>query len=367
MPLIDQLGSGALGVTFEPPEDWCVHRDDDVVEAIDRKHRAQWWMFAVHGLHLDIDIDDDEHMRGAAEAYARGMFELAHDGDQPPRTSDPTWSPLVAFDRIEIMGAPALSSLHRMHYRPGREFLFGHLLIPRPWGLFEARVGTLDQTTGWRECAQLVALSPEGDDMGSTLEKLTQATYDDPALDEKFPQHCLSRAREAMRWMQGNLTVESAALPRCAGAIEVPAAGFAITPPPRFFATSQPTTFLRTSFCATDGLENFIVEPKGDIAIQPEHLVAVAEGSTRQIHLDAEVADLKLEVQIIDHVGRSDVLVIADGKGHLGGLRNGLLWLLDPGGRPWSLSLTAAAQVPRQQVAQELIAAARTWRPVGPR
>ena len=32
-----------------------------------------------------------------------------------------------------------------MIYRPGRETILGHVLIPRPWGLFEARVAATSE------------------------------------------------------------------------------------------------------------------------------------------------------------------------------------------------------------------------------
>jgi hypothetical protein len=371
--LLESLANGPFGLHLRFPASWpVVSADAASAQVVDEDRQAMWWLFMFPGLHLDLSGNDEQGLRDAAHHHARAMFDGVHEQDTgydgPPRTSDPTWSPLVEHDRFDLQGSPVLRSIHRMSYRPGREIILGHLLVPRPWGLFEARVATNDATTGMRESVQFALMKAKqpGIDSITLMKSATQATYDDPALDASFSQHCLSRSRAALRWLAADsgLRLDAVTLPRASAETTLRELGCTVSPPPRFFPVPEmPGFFRRTSFCGTDGVEQFFVAREGEAPLRPNELAGLAEASSRARHEQSGVEDVALHVE--HHTvreGRHDTLVIVEGRGHQGRLRNALYWLLDDAARPWTLSLISSAAIPREQLAAELLAAARSWR-----
>jgi len=92
-------------------------------------------------------------------------------------------------------------------------------------------------------------------------------------------------------------------------------------------------------------------------------LQTLAERTCRQIHGESGVSELQIQSKLVADVGEpASVLVIAEGRGHIGNLRNTFWWFLDPDGNTWHLSVAGTAAVPAETRVGELRAAARTWR-----
>ena len=155
--MLRELREGTLGVRFDVSSTWTVRRDEPRnAELFDEVERLTWLLSFGVGHHLDVGPFDDDAdnagVRARLEAYARQMFnvvfaQLHHDDPAPqtgsaasPRTADPSWSPLIDVEHEAVGGVPALRTVHRMAYEPGREVVMGHLLVPLKDGLFEARV-----------------------------------------------------------------------------------------------------------------------------------------------------------------------------------------------------------------------------------
>ncbi|MBK8254797.1 MAG: hypothetical protein IPK82_19320 [Polyangiaceae bacterium] len=218
MGALSALKRGIFGIQFNIPAAWQMAKDEEThLELADTEKGVQWHFFFFPDLHMDISKAAQPYLAASLPAYARLMFEQVFpvlNADNPkaePRTKDPAWSPLVDVEYVTVGGAPALRTIHRMAYQPGREIHLGHVLVPLKRGLFEARVVTTDSFTGGREC--VVMLKTDRDAGAGETTIPPQAQMDDPKYDASFPEHCLSRARAALQWF----TLESGALVRGAG------------------------------------------------------------------------------------------------------------------------------------------------------
>jgi hypothetical protein len=164
MLLDDALRRGDLGVRFAIPQHLKVLESTPaMVHARDVADGVEWWLFFEPGVHLDLAPAHHGDLAAALEHYGRAMFEQLHedgrdadadaeaDRDRRPRTADPSWSTMVDIEPVTLDTAPALRTVHRMAYEPGREVVMGHLLVPLRRGLFEIRVLASDSLTGVRE------------------------------------------------------------------------------------------------------------------------------------------------------------------------------------------------------------------------
>jgi hypothetical protein len=361
--MLANLEAGHFGVHLRLPGDWAIQRDGEQdAELHDARSGVHAYLFYFRGQHLDLQVQHRDDLRAALERHARHMFDelfaQTHDAAAVARTADASWSPLVDVEHFVCDGVPALRTVHRMQYQRGREMVMGHLLIPLRDGLFEVRVVAADTTTGFRESAMLLTRNAPG---GTQF--LTQAEYDDPANDELFPHHSLSRVRAALRTfcIGGDLRVLAKPATPTTGEVILRRLGAALVPPPRFVHIQSDhrlrETFARVSFCGTDGVETFLVER---IDRRAGNLRQTCEELTRQVHIDAGVQDIELQVE---EVG-PQVLIIVDGQGHQGRLRNAMRWFTDGKGRLWLLTIISSAAVPRAVLGSELDSAARSWRPI---
>lgn len=221
---------------------------------------------------------------------------------------------------LKIGGASALRTVHRMSYEPGNEMIMGHFLVPLRRGLFEARVVSIDQLTGYRESAlfllkRMGRLPPnDEEELKRLVAVLRQADFDDPQHDDSFPNHALSRTRAAMRWLytESGLHVTEMPAPYGSGKVELPRLGCALVPPPRFVYDSaidasqkeSCESFCRVSFCGTDGVERLLVNrwslPAQGLA---SDLPRVAESFARELHEASGVEDMRLTVEALPSIG----------------------------------------------------------------
>lgn len=265
MGLATALRAGIHGIRAHIPPGTEIVTDEPGYLKLYEPARNLEWMLAVRpDLRMDLREAHRDDLRRHAQQYARRMFEdvfvqMRTDTSTRPRTDDPDWSPLVELEHVTVGPAPGLRVVHRMFYQPGREILLGHLVIPLPDGVFEARVAAGDGNTGYRESILLLKHPPT-----PPAKFHPQSEYDDPRYDANFRDHPLSRVRAALRELHEvwGLEALTAPTPQVDGPVDLPHLGCAIVPPPRFVLLDTPADharFVRVSFCTTDGCDEFVV------------------------------------------------------------------------------------------------------------
>ena len=374
MRMSDALAAGRFGLTFELPEHLVIDQDDDItLVAVDEARQIMWYLFFFADLHLDVQSAQRAHLEHGLPGHARFIFDNAFHTQPPeerpdePRTADVSWSPMIDVAYPCIDDVDALRTVHRMFYQPGREIIMGHVMIPVRDGLFEARTVAIDRTTGYRESTLMMTrLSGKDDDLSEVAARVQQADYDDPGHDDDFPEHSLTRTRRALDWLCTEAGLRIATPPRSQADehVELAELGIALRPPPRFVqdADSQ-NSFHRVAFCGTDGIDRLFVDRADDGFSADGDLRSRTLALARRIHEDAEVEHIEVTFDSRPALdGRPVVLVLVEGQGHQGSLRNGLLWLFDEHTRPWHISLISTSATPGAQIAEELDAIARSWR-----
>lgn len=383
MQMIESLQTGQFGVELRLPSHLHVRSDEEQrAELVDESNGVMWRFFFFPDLHLDLCEEHRADLRRSLEWYARSMFDDVFrqrdhmDGRSPPRTTDPSWSPLVDVEHLSIGGARALRTVHRMTYEPGSEIIMGHLLIPLRRGLFEARTVCGDQMTGYRESVLIDRRMGERppsskEDIQRLMAGLQQSDFDDPRHDDVFPQHSLSRTRAAIRWLctESELHLTELPSPFEHGEVELSHLDCVLVPPPRFAyelpgGPSQEGSFCRVSFCGTDGVELLHVK-RWDLStrVSASNLPRVAESIARETHEVNGVKNIRVAGEVplpLDQ--RPQALVVVEGTGHLGALRNAMIFFLDEDRRLWSLSRFGMAAVPRDAMVADLEGAVRSFR-----
>lgn len=125
--------------------------------------------------------------------------------------------------------------MRRITFQPGNELLSGTLLVPVVDGFFEIAAIARAATTGMRESVLLMART-HGKPFEPGTSVPSQAEYDAPAHDHRFPDHPLTLVRAALRWLQSDAAIEvlSPAPDPPSGEIVVEAASCAVVLPPRY-------------------------------------------------------------------------------------------------------------------------------------
>jgi len=240
MGLADELESGELGVRCRVHETQILEQSPHFAVLLQpERHlalhivKAPWHLDGRHASAWKLAIE--HHTQLLFEASFQPEQDPETGQPTEPRTRDQTWSPLIAFEQLDA-GTPAWWLLFRRNYAPGDELVEGRLLVPVATGLVTVSLLARDTITGYRESA--LALSNELPGTNATWSRSTQALFDDPAHDARFPEHCLSRVRDGLRWLlapEGAALVCTApAIPTPSGEIALPEADSVVTPPPRF-------------------------------------------------------------------------------------------------------------------------------------
>ncbi len=362
MAFLDELAAGAFGLAATPPAQWTMTAHGDGSAAfVDRERGVGWWLYFFRDLHLDVDPAHDEQLSRDISRHARLLFDtlFAQSTDQKrpePRTADASWTPVIEIEREELAGGTALCVLHRMQYEPGRESIMGHTLVPLEQGLFEARWFCREAAaTGYREVAAVLKSGTGG--------LLPQQAYDDPALDEPFPHHPLSRARAAKLWHEEAGVRVSAPAPAVPAGEVMLATGCAITAPPRFRLQRSLDLLSRVSFSGTDGVDRLIVT-RAKEPLRGRELGMLAADQSRGLYERSGLANVTCEVQ------RSEgdaVLVVTEGDPSVAGVgraRAVARWFVDDDGGVWSICLATTVAVPVGELRDDVAAVARSWRRV---
>jgi hypothetical protein len=242
--LREDLESGRTGVSFRAPPsfEWIEESAQHAI-ARDAERRVTWFIRRLP-FRFDLRKDFDDVLRNDLEEDARFAFEQAYEaspsppgppGSSGPRTRDPAWSPIVERALVRLGAAPAVRLVWRLSYQPEKESVSAEILIPVAQGHFAISAIANARITGFRETATVMKLEKErGEAFGTRFPK--QAEFDDPALDESFPDHPLTLSRAALRWLEGGAHLEVTAPDGEAptGEVVAEAARCAITAPPRY-------------------------------------------------------------------------------------------------------------------------------------
>lgn len=224
--LAKSLELGSCGVQWQPPDGTIgVHSDTELVISDDTGMR---WrirflptVFAI-APGEEAALSEDVHLSAVAAFEARWQQQPRAAGAQPRTAGD--WTPVVEAKLGKIGEGRVARVVRRLAYEQGDEVVVGHLFIPVEKGTVEIRVMAQSGDTGTRE--QAVAKKYGG--------RQPQATYDARELDAYFPDHPLSRVRDALDGVVQSL--EIVALPERPAEVVLGEPGCAITPPTRFVA-----------------------------------------------------------------------------------------------------------------------------------
>jgi hypothetical protein len=356
MTLLDAFAEGVFGLQVTPPEGWEVH-NAEVTEAslVDASKAIDWFWFIGPGLHLDLRPQHFEHLRAHAYRIARPMFDAVSrqiGQAEQLRTEDMTWTPMIDFELIEIGQAPALRMVHRMTYQPGLELIMGHVLIPQPAGLVEFRCVTRELgPTGMRESI-LYAMLPT-----SNREAVSQEFFDTSEHDEKFPEHVLSRTREALDEMISRIDRAQGPPDFDAHSERAEISGGSLVLPPRVHLSEEGAS--RVSFCVTDGISRFSMQTTG-VAASFSQLEDVAKSELHDLHARAKVENISIETRTLAS-GRVGAIVTGDG--HTGPLRNVFVLFVGEDGDAWHVGLFPDTLTPVEEILGELDDCVESWRP----
>ncbi|APR88070.1 hypothetical protein A7982_13419 [Minicystis rosea] len=241
--LRDDLETGRTGLRWSLPDAFDIQTNTQRQLVAHDPERQVLWFVQVLPWPFDLRRAFHDVLRADLEMDARHLFEEAHTPAEwppnsgrmhKPRTSDPTWSPIVEVEHVRIGAAPALRAVRRVTYQPGNEVLSATLVVPLAEGYAEIVALSRAARTGFRESVLMVQREKASPETKGTF--LSQAEYDDPARDEGFPSHPLCRVRAAQRWLLGDagLSVTQPAIEEPEGERVLEEAGCAVIVPPRY-------------------------------------------------------------------------------------------------------------------------------------
>ena len=241
--LRDDLENGLAGLRWSLPDTFDIQTNTERQLVAQDPERQVLWFVQVLPWPFDVRRAFHDVLRADLEMDARHLFEQAHKPAEwppksgqmrKPRTSDPTWSPIVELEHVRIGAEPALRVVRRITYQPGNEVLSAALIVPLAEGYAEIVALSRAAQTGFRESVLMVQRDNASPEAKGTFP--SQAEYDDPARDEGFPSHPLSRVRAAQRWLLGDagLSVTRPATEQPEGEHVSEEAGCAVIVPPRY-------------------------------------------------------------------------------------------------------------------------------------
>lgn len=381
MELSRQLETGDGGLRWRPPEA-AELTTDGPAQAIWRARPGAvlqvvrspfpFSLGAAGGAGAELD----PVLRADLEAAARAAF-VAHHGERPaedrppPRTDDPTWSPVIEAAPVALAGGPAVRLIRRVAYAPGDELVAGHLIVPVADGHLDVMIMARAAMTGMREAVVMLKDSPAPDDPPPT-----QARYDDPALDAAFPDHPLTIVRARLDALTGGGGLEvTRPAPRPPREVILKEAGCAIAPPPRFVRVAAGLTRMAPTLCmlvrpAVDGwLRTFEVwrvdqrltggDVHGRLAALAAATVAAweAEG-VRSIRATSRPVD--------DLEGRPQIEQAVDFVTAGGPSRSCFRWFVDRDGVVFRVGAGGDGDIAGEALRADLAATLPSWRRLDP-
>jgi hypothetical protein len=376
MTLLEDLGSGNAGVRLQLRAGQIVHDlpDQAVIRDAERK---VGWLLSAKPFRLDLRPELDAILRADVERHARGLFDRSfvppEDGALQPRTSDPSWSPVVEVEPLTLPTGRALRMVHRLTYQPGHETVVGRLLVPVERGTLCISSVAKAELTGYRETALMMRASADGGE----VDFLPQAAYDAPEHDAQFPDHGLSRVRAALAWL---LTADGAGLevtapmaPLPPGVVELREASCAVLPPARFVRLPAGTLPMSPSLAAFSRVvlgqdeEPRLLDvwdlretlPRTD---RVQALVALAR-RTAEGWASEGARDLTVEVAPLpERNQRSELSCTVTFKVANSKIHSCQHWIADIDGRVFRIAEGGESWLPREELQANVAAVAASWR-----
>lgn len=357
MHIHDAIAQGTHGATVAIPTHFELQKDEPFVALmLDHELGITWHIMWAPHLHMDLRATHRAHLESRIARHAHHMFEHVHaeiGSDDPPRTSDASWFPMIALTYHTLHATTVLETLHRMAYEPGLEIIMGHLLVPLEGGLLELRAQARETgATGVRESLVLGLQQ-------APVHFPPQSAYDTPELDATCPDHVLSRTRRALHDMLPRITsITSPASWPDDETFTSPAPACTLTLPPRFHPDDA-GRLQRTSFCITDGLEHLILH-RSDARATPDRLAELASEHLRSMYEAKGVRDVDVSTGEVDS---SMISAVVRGEGKKGALRHVFVWWLDHTSRMWEMGMLGDPRSPDEELIDELATSARTLVP----
>src|SRR5688500_18218439 len=105
---LNDIARGRFGLRMSlSPHLALVEQSATWARMVDRE-REVGWTFAFHDLRLDLGADLWPQLQVDAERQTRLLFaSMAR--SQPPRSADPSWTPLIEIERFELPGGAGLT------------------------------------------------------------------------------------------------------------------------------------------------------------------------------------------------------------------------------------------------------------------
>ncbi|NMO21980.1 hypothetical protein HPC49_46560 [Pyxidicoccus fallax] len=384
--LLESLRDGSFGVKFDVGDGFQREDEAEVYAGLERTADDTTWHLAFTPFRLGLRPEDDAVLRDDFERQVRFLFQRQYDmlpsvmggtPRLPPRTSDPSWSPLIALERIQVGGAPCLRVLYRLAYEHGLEIVEGLLLIPLASGLFQFKVSHGERFTGYRETALLSDFMRKepGVPPDELMKRHGQRAYDSPEWDARFPEHSLSRVRAALTWLttpeQSGLAVLAPMPPPPRGEVELPGVGCAITPPPRYTPVPSEDVGLSSSiamFVRLLASDNRTL----DVWRSPDTLPPGPGRAEALVNLARRNAQEWVQEGATDITMDTHVLPELDGRPHVANhlrflargrpVTNATRWLADADGAVFRVAVGGPPYLPIEELAQEADAVIRSWR-----
>ncbi|MBL8073428.1 MAG: hypothetical protein JNL29_03595 [Nitrospira sp.] len=403
MSLLADLHAGIHGLQFTPPSSWQLDADQDEFASFrDATHRVDWYL-EFSPLIVDLSNRHDEVLREDLRRDTITVFEsyfemgktespvppVEQGADMDavtretvrnllslPRTKrDPNWSPVVSIERATISGVPVLVVIHRLTYGGGDELIIGRIVISLEQGTVYLSALRRANVTGVRETVLVITRQQPGEDGDPGPSEISQAMIDDPALDEKFPDHPLSAIRRALHWALSTpltLSILTPLSPEPETPIALPRSGCSIIPPPRFRVCpaletrmdSSLTLFIRATV-PQGGSYCFDVWRVPSLSIKGRHatqqLRRVAEEYMREWGRDG---DPVVEFEWAEYVMRDGLPGVSTYVSfHVNGHRNHAVanWFVDHDGTVFRVCMGGSISRSREELTTAVNDSTATW------
>jgi hypothetical protein len=197
--------SGRHGVTVIMPSAMRVETETaHFARLLDAAHQVSWHV-TIWPTVVDLDDAHDDLLRADLTREARADFDretgrINEERGHVPvrrRTDDASWTPVVSMERTTLGGAPAFIVIRRATDQPMHELVVCDVIVPLEQGTLGLTGATLSTGTGLRESTLFAEMMLAGNETPPP-----QSTFDDPALDARFPDHVLSRTRASLRFLR---------------------------------------------------------------------------------------------------------------------------------------------------------------------
>jgi hypothetical protein len=373
MTLIDQLRTGSVGVRLELAEPLEILAETETWARWVDRTLALVCVAIRSRFPLDLSDARRPELRAQLEPEARRIFAREFQASEhvskiEPRTSDPSWSPIIELELLERPGGRVMHCMHRLRYEPGREVIRGALACPIADGHVVIACMHVAQMTGWRESMLVIESGTSG--------LLPQAQYDAAEHDAKFPEHGLTRVRQVLQQWSSTLAITRPSTSLPAGTrVVLPASGSSIVPPVGFVAVPPGVLPMAETMSAIVrvGLEeepDQMIDvwriPADEVQIGNADELRVLAEEVAQAWVNEGAADVEADAWIHSKRPRSEVRCRV--RFSVGGVAKLSLahWILERDGTVHRISLSLHPPARFEDAEPTLDELVRSWEPLAP-